>query len=186
MKKSIAIASAILIIFMAACAKNEQAACTMDAKICPDGSGVGRIPPDCEFAPCPESNETKCDYINDEPKYMSMGMEECSRIRFQCELSREPFFDECGCGCKLRENINQSLRENAGQSNQTKLKATDCVPEQRNADFCAEIYKPVCGWFDPDKIACVRYPCARTFSNGCFACMDEMIISWTEGECPGS
>ena len=30
-------------------------ACTMDAKICPDGSSVGRIGPDCEFAPCPTS-----------------------------------------------------------------------------------------------------------------------------------
>lgn len=27
-------------------------ACTMDAKICPDGSAVGRIGPNCEFAPC--------------------------------------------------------------------------------------------------------------------------------------
>ena len=26
--------------------------CTEDAKVCPDGSAVGRIPPDCEFAPC--------------------------------------------------------------------------------------------------------------------------------------
>jgi len=29
-------------------------ACTMDAKVCPDGSYVGRIPPDCAFAPCPK------------------------------------------------------------------------------------------------------------------------------------
>lgn len=28
-------------------------ACTMDAKICPDGSAVGRVGPRCEFAPCP-------------------------------------------------------------------------------------------------------------------------------------
>jgi len=28
-------------------------ACTADAKICPDGSGVGRVGPDCEFALCP-------------------------------------------------------------------------------------------------------------------------------------
>lgn len=28
-------------------------ACTMEAKICPDGSGVGRSGPNCEFAPCP-------------------------------------------------------------------------------------------------------------------------------------
>ena len=29
-------------------------ACTMDAKICPDGSAVGRVPPACQFAACPE------------------------------------------------------------------------------------------------------------------------------------
>jgi hypothetical protein len=27
--------------------------CTMEAKQCPDGSYVGRVPPRCEFAPCP-------------------------------------------------------------------------------------------------------------------------------------
>ena len=33
-------------------------ACTMDAKICPDGSAVGRTGPNCEFAPCPTSVAT--------------------------------------------------------------------------------------------------------------------------------
>lgn len=28
-------------------------ACTMEAKMCPDGSYVGRIPPSCAFAACP-------------------------------------------------------------------------------------------------------------------------------------
>jgi len=32
----------------------DEVACTMEAKLCPDGSYVGRVPPDCEFAPCPE------------------------------------------------------------------------------------------------------------------------------------
>jgi putative hemolysin len=32
----------------------EPVACTADAKLCPDGTGVGRVPPDCEFAPCPD------------------------------------------------------------------------------------------------------------------------------------
>jgi hypothetical protein len=27
-------------------------ACTMEAKLCPDGSSVGRSGPNCEFAPC--------------------------------------------------------------------------------------------------------------------------------------
>ncbi|MDO8269654.1 MAG: hypothetical protein Q7T54_03225 [Candidatus Levybacteria bacterium] len=31
----------------------EGIACTMDAKICPDGSNVGRRGPDCEFEKCP-------------------------------------------------------------------------------------------------------------------------------------
>ncbi|SFE98323.1 hypothetical protein SAMN02745121_06366 [Nannocystis exedens] len=30
-----------------------QKACTMEAKLCPDGSAVGRTGPNCEFAPCP-------------------------------------------------------------------------------------------------------------------------------------
>lgn len=29
-------------------------ACTMEAKICPDGTAVGRTGPNCEFAPCPQ------------------------------------------------------------------------------------------------------------------------------------
>ena len=39
--------------------KDELIACTMDVKMCPDGSYVGRIAPDCEFAPCPEENKEK-------------------------------------------------------------------------------------------------------------------------------
>jgi len=35
---------------------NYPIVCTMEAKICPDGSYVGRVAPNCEFAPCP--NET--------------------------------------------------------------------------------------------------------------------------------
>lgn len=31
----------------------EPVFCTQDVKQCPDGSFVGRVPPDCSFAPCP-------------------------------------------------------------------------------------------------------------------------------------
>uniref|UniRef100_A0A7C4LZW5 Uncharacterized protein n=1 Tax=candidate division CPR3 bacterium TaxID=2268181 RepID=A0A7C4LZW5_UNCC3 len=35
--------------------KNEEVVfCTMDARLCPDGSYVGRTPPKCDFAPCPD------------------------------------------------------------------------------------------------------------------------------------
>lgn len=32
---------------------DSMVACTMDAKICPDGSAVGRVGPNCNFAACP-------------------------------------------------------------------------------------------------------------------------------------
>lgn len=31
--------------------------CTMEAKICPDGSAVGRTGPDCAFPPCPDESK---------------------------------------------------------------------------------------------------------------------------------
>lgn len=40
--------------------KPEVQACTMDAKVCPDGSAVGRTGPSCTFAPClfPNAEDT--------------------------------------------------------------------------------------------------------------------------------
>lgn len=36
--------------------KNIPQACTDEAKLCPDGSAVGRTGPNCEFANCPVTN----------------------------------------------------------------------------------------------------------------------------------
>ena len=50
---------AIAVMLVAACSNSgpssgpEGRVCTMEAKICPDGSSVGRVRPSCEFAPCP-------------------------------------------------------------------------------------------------------------------------------------
>lgn len=38
--------------------QDNEVACTMDARECPDGSFVGRIPPNCEFATCPRTSPT--------------------------------------------------------------------------------------------------------------------------------
>ncbi len=35
--------------------QEETIACTLEAKLCPDGSSVGRVPPSCNFAPCATS-----------------------------------------------------------------------------------------------------------------------------------
>lgn len=60
----------------------------------------------------------------------------------------------------------------------------NCSGESRKAEACIEIYQPVCGWNDPEKIRCIKFPCANTYSNSCFACMDENVLYYTEGECP--
>ncbi len=44
--------------------QNTNIACTLEAKICPDGSSVGRTGPNCEFAECPKITENI--YQNDE------------------------------------------------------------------------------------------------------------------------
>src|SRR3989338_2422272 len=38
--------------------QTESVRCTTEAKVCPDGSEVGRGGPNCEFSPCPEMNLT--------------------------------------------------------------------------------------------------------------------------------
>lgn len=98
---------------------DDGVACTMDAKQCPDGSYVGRIAPDCAFAPCPTSNQ----------------------------------------------------------------EVTFCADSSRNVDACIEIYQPVCASV---AVQCITAPCdpvPQTYSNSCFACSDENVISYTAGEC---
>jgi hypothetical protein len=45
----------LLILLFSGCLQETQepVPCTLDAKICPDGTVVGRVAPDCEFALCP-------------------------------------------------------------------------------------------------------------------------------------
>jgi hypothetical protein len=56
--KYLVILIAILCVIFIARAFNQKTnpiACTLEAKICSDGSSVGRIGPKCEFSPCPLS-----------------------------------------------------------------------------------------------------------------------------------
>jgi len=54
-------------------------ACTTDAKLCPDGSYVGRVGPNCEFAVCPETRTVKLYYYNYELDRDESGNARCSR-----------------------------------------------------------------------------------------------------------
>jgi hypothetical protein len=61
-----------LAVFLSSCAVvppegalPKPTACTEEAKICPDGSAVGRTGPNCEFAPCPERSSDYCEIDDD-------------------------------------------------------------------------------------------------------------------------
>ena len=109
--------------------------------------------------------------VNDNKRnYVSRDLDECTRVQILCVSGLERFDDSTGCGCKPISDVD--------------FEQHFCEPESRNVDACIEIYQPVCGWSDPEKIVCVTFPCASTFSNSCFACQDENVLYWTEGECP--
>jgi len=60
MKKFTSLFFVLLVVVLSGCTlpgqKPAPTACTMEAKICPDGSSVGRSGPNCEFAQCPVSD----------------------------------------------------------------------------------------------------------------------------------
>jgi len=60
MKKLLLPVLLLILFFAAGCGQKNPGpvACTMEAKLCPDGSAVGRTGPNCEFAACPEASAT--------------------------------------------------------------------------------------------------------------------------------
>ncbi|MFQ5661695.1 MAG: hypothetical protein ACE5F2_00375 [Candidatus Paceibacteria bacterium] len=58
-----------------------------------------------------------------------------------------------------------------------------CEPEQRDADFCIQVFDPVCAEVN---VQCVTSPCPpvkETFSNSCEACKNSLVDTYTKGEC---
>jgi len=56
-------------------------ACTQEAKVCPDGSSVGRTGPNCEFAQCPDQTANWQTYTNSEYGF-EIKYPESSQCRF--------------------------------------------------------------------------------------------------------
>lgn len=52
----------------------EQVFCTMEAKMCPDGSYVGRSGPKCEFAECPKTDIKETDTAKINQKILNNGI----------------------------------------------------------------------------------------------------------------
>ena len=69
---------------------SEQTICTLDAKVCPDGTAVGRTGPACEFAACPGENEAPSKVIDCTPEQkgadtcIELYAPVCASVQIQC------------------------------------------------------------------------------------------------------
>jgi hypothetical protein len=64
---------------------DEAVFCTLDAKQCPDGSWVGRVPPDCEFEACPGGNDNE----TEDPDTMENDQDDAS-VEFDSNVELFP------------------------------------------------------------------------------------------------
>jgi hypothetical protein len=99
MRKIIFALTIIMTLLAISCTKTEKpVACTMEAKACPDGSFVGRVAPNCEFAPCPGQNQQGTGNAADGRSYFKT--EPNCVINFMCIKGTKAFSDSTGCGCE--------------------------------------------------------------------------------------
>lgn len=174
-------------------------ACTMEAKLCPDGSAVGRTGPNCEFAPCPKQNNTN----ENNTTTIVMGEPGPGGITEDCMELYDPInqrnFWRCPQNTTEQTAQSSTFKEYKSQ-NKTMCMAMrftcdgaeffsdesgcGCIHEHTPADSaCTMDYTPVCGWFN-ESIQCFAYPCAQTFGNLCGAATDSKVAHTTFGECP--
>jgi len=55
---------------------------------------------------------------------------------------------------------------------------TVCKEEDRTADVCIQLAKPVCGYNKENQIG--------TYSNSCYACKDQKVEYWIDSQCSSS
>ncbi len=85
-------------------------ACTEEAKLCPDGSGVGRTGPNCEFAPCPgegqgEGCSSKIDCVPAECCHATSCVSKSQApdcAGEMCTMNCAPGTMDCGGGCECQ------------------------------------------------------------------------------------
>lgn len=80
--------------------------CTFEAKVCPDDSSVGCIPPSCESAPCPSdpgdpidpiqpTKPTEPGVLTDDPKIVDIAIDGM-KVTLTFEASRTEVVSACG------------------------------------------------------------------------------------------
>ncbi len=135
-------------------------ACTEEAKICPDGSAVGRTGPDCEFAPCPGTGGVGMANpasVFCEEQGGTLEIRTDTKNEGQIGICILPYGIECEEWAYFR-----------GECPEKHV----CTEAEKAAEMCTLEYMPTCG---DDGV---------TYGNKCAACASKAIDSYTPGECP--
>jgi hypothetical protein len=100
----------------------ETVFCTMDAKMCPDGSFVGRVAPECEFALCPsEKKETH-------PPVVSPASEDGEK---RMPTERESVQERNNQVNRTKEEVAQRIEENKREREIKKQEREKMIEEMR-------------------------------------------------------
>lgn len=178
--------------------------CTDDAKLCPDGSYVSRLPPDCEFASCP-TDEATCSQNADCYNEAELGKENrfCEFCEGKCggsgTCAEKP--DACitvydpVCGCDGKTYSNDCVRQIAGVS---KKYGGECIVEHQcytdsdcnSGKFC-KFHEGTCqgpGICTEKPTACITLydpVCGcdgKTYGNDCAASTFSVSVNY-DGDC---
>lgn len=84
--------------------KGESRVCTKEAKVCPDGSLITRIPPQCEFGLCQgEIGNIPIEArFNDKIVYTTIQSVNKQPLRLHCNTNGG-VFNECGSSCGSKD-----------------------------------------------------------------------------------
>lgn len=188
-----------------------QVACTADAKMCPDGSFVGRSGPNCEFDTCPKTKPVAV--VSSFEDCVAAGNPVMESYPRQCIHEGEHFVEEIsepisvfpiryGEDASRIDEYQQDCVERGGSFNACGSacppdaemcmdvcsmicetpKTVVCSPEQRE-QICTKEYVPVCALVE---VQCITTPCEpveQTFGNSCSACSEQNVISYQQGAC---
>jgi len=102
----------------------QPVACTMEAKICPDGTAVGRTGPNCEFSACP---------IPEAPADITLGVGEKGTVG-TLSVTFNAFVQDSRCPvdveCIQAGAVNINVTFTSGNTTVTKNMPSDEVPQQ--------------------------------------------------------
>lgn len=98
-----------------------------------------------------------CDYADPSKSYLVKDAESCKLVKFACDAGFEPFFDECGCGCKPAEAKPCVVTGCSGQLCADSDRVTTCEYREEYACYkahgvCERDASGACGWRQTDAL----------------------------------